>query len=441
VYILVVLTYGATAIWLNRGRITPAPNIGRILGAIGSGLIGLGGPLQYHGLFGRFFPESLLALGFIGACGAVFLFFRPVVEGVQRHGPDDAARARSIVEQWGTDTLSYFSLRDDKTYAFSPCGRAFLAYRYINGLAMVSGDPIGPPEACAELLADFVEDAHERSWMIAIVAGREDAAAMYAAEDLRPYYLGDEAVINPQTFSLEGRPIRKVRQSVHRLNKAGYSTELMSDADVDAALKAELEHVNRMWRKGMPERGFSMALGRLASTADPDCLLLVARDADKRVRGFLHLVPCFGPEPGYSLDAMRREPDTPNGLTEYLVCEATAALKERGAHRLSLNFAVFARLLSGDLPLSRLQRVQRWIVRRFNPYFQIESLLNFNAKFFPEWVPRCIYFEDVQSLPRIALSYLQLESFITLPFGFRLAPHPPDRVLKHHPSRQPPAPA
>jgi lysyl-tRNA synthetase, class II len=154
---------------------------------------------------------------------------------------------------------------------------------------------------------------------------------------------------------------------------------------------------------------------------------LLARDRHGVLRGYLHLVPCYGSETGYSLEAMRREPATPNGLTEFMIVRAASALREKGCTRLSLNFAVFARLLSDDIPLTWLQKIQRAVIRRLNPYFQLQSLLSFNAKFFPSWIPRCIYYEERQHLPRIAISYLQLESFVRLPFGPMVTARPPDR--------------
>ena len=53
--------------------------------------------------------------------------------------------------------------------------------------------------------------------------------------------IGDEAVVHPSTFSLEGRPIRKVRQSVHRLQAAGYSAAVLRPGELDGALRRALE--------------------------------------------------------------------------------------------------------------------------------------------------------------------------------------------------------
>jgi lysylphosphatidylglycerol synthetase-like protein (DUF2156 family) len=430
-YVLCTFGYGLIAIWFHRSRVVPSATPWRAVVSVAAGLIGTDGPLNYGGgLFAIFFPHSLLALGVVGLLGGLFLFFRPVVEGVRRHGADDLGRARGLVEAWGSDTLSYFALRSDKSFAFAEDGDAFIAYRYINGIAMMSGDPIGEPGACRRLLHDFVDDAHDRSWTVAVVAGREDLRPLYEAVGLHSYYLGDEAVIDPQLFNLEGRPIRKVRQSVHRLEKAGFTSVLLSDADATPELRSELDRVSSAWRKGTPERGFSMALGRVGSRSDPDCRILVLYDETSTVRGFLHMVPVYGDRPGFSLDAMRREPDVPNGATEFMICKAVEALRAEGPSRLSLNFAAFARLLSDDSALTRWEKIQRAVIKKFNPYFQIESLLTFNAKFFPAWVPRCIYYEERQRIPRIALSYLQLESFVRLPFGPALTGHPPDRRIR-----------
>ena len=52
---------------------------------------------------------------------------------------------------------------------------------------------------------------------------------------------------------------------------------------------------------------------------------------DERPAAFLRLVPCFGEDPGYSLDLMQRDPDSVNGITEFLIANAALALGERGS--------------------------------------------------------------------------------------------------------------
>ena len=156
--------------------------------------------------------------------------------------------------------------------------------------------------------------------------------------------MGDEAIVETASFSLEGRAVRKVRQSVARLEKAGYRAGLFDVVDLDDTTFAALERVSDAWRGGTAERGFSMALDALRRDDQEDTVVVIAQDAAGEVRGFLHFVPSYGRK-AMSLSLMRRERNTPNGLTEFMVVKSIELLRARGIEELSLNFAAFARFL------------------------------------------------------------------------------------------------
>jgi hypothetical protein len=66
---------------------------------------------------------------------------------------------------------------------------------------------------------------------------------------------------------------------------------------------------------------------------------------------------------------------------------------------------------------------ERYLDLIVNPYFQIKSLRDFNAKFDPRWAPRSIMVEDVGSMSRVGLLYASVEGFLNLPLvGRRLDP-------------------
>src|SRR5205085_11996979 len=133
---------------------------------------------------------------------------------------------------------------------------------------------------------------------------------------LHALYHGDEAVVDTATFALDGRAIRKVRQSVHRLVKAGYSARVLRPSAVDADLRRELHEITAAWRGEQPERGFAMALDSLFSLGDEDAVFVVGLDATGRARGFLHfaIAPAAA---ALSLSSMPRlSESTPNGFNE-----------------------------------------------------------------------------------------------------------------------------
>src|SRR5579884_888301 len=349
-------------------------------------------------------PAASLVLGF----RALFLWLRPIGERV-RQSVEEHRAARQLVETYGRDSLSFFALRRDKSYLFSPSRRAFLAYRVVVGAALVSGDPVGDETEFDELLAEFRRVAHARGWRVGILGACESQLPRYRRLGLRPIKIGDEAVLRPDAFSLEGRAIRKVRQSVSRLAKAGYRFRVVDVADAGPALRAQLDSVSAAWRGNQPERGFTMSMDELYA---PGTLVAVAEDAAGEVGGFLHLVPAPAAN-GYSLSTMRRRPGTTNGLMEFLIVEAITWARERDVRELSLNFCVFTDLLQPDGRGWR--RVARRTLLGLDRLFQLARLHAFNRKFFPDWRPRYLCVTRPSDLPRVGLAYLRVEQLLTPP--------------------------
>jgi lysyl-tRNA synthetase class 2 len=409
-----VVVYGTAAMWLNRLAADRPFSLGFDLHELGHGLLGLelGGSPHFAGSFGAWFPLSLLLIGAAGFLWVVEGWLAPWRYGVVQEDRERAV-ARSLVHAWGSDTLAPFVLRADKSYFFSEDESSFLAYRVVGGVAIVSGDPIGPREQGAALIARFAAYARRRDWRLAILGASEPWLPIYAAHGLRSLYHGDEAIVGTRTFSLEGRAIRKVRQSVNRLAGAGYRAEVLRPSQIDPDLRLVLEAVAAEWRGKAPERGFVMALDALSGLGDEDAVFVAGFAPDGRPDGFLH----FAISPAghaLSLSSMPRRHQTPNGFIEWLICEAIEWARASGHDYVSLNFSPFAALLAPEAQLTPAQQVQRRALLSLKGHFQLDNLLAFNRKFFPSWERRFIVYEHRRDLPRVGIAALAAEAY--LPF-------------------------
>jgi lysyl-tRNA synthetase class 2 len=279
---------------------------------------------------------------------------------------------------------------------------------------VVSSDPVGPPGHEPWILRDFLRHASARGWAVVVTAASERHLAAYEELGMRSLCIGNEAVVDPTTFTLEGRSMRKVRQSVHRLERRGYTVEVVRARELTAGLADELALVDMRWRTAQQRlQGFAMTLGRLwGADEDAASVYVVARGPDRRVTGFLHFVAY--PD-GLSLDAMRRMGGEPNGLNEALVSRALEHARELGLHEVSLNFAGFAHLMAADAALKRRQQLMRWVLQRAHGRFQLERLASFNRKFAPTWQPRYLVYGDRTHLPVAALRVLQAEAYVRPP--------------------------
>ena len=396
------------SVWLTAPESASAATVLRETGDL---ITWQAGPLTFRDETGGL-PFAVGLLGGAVLAAAAWTLFRPLAAPGSL--PDRRLRhaAGQLVRRYGSDTLAYFKLRRDQHYLFSPGRGAFLGYRIENGVMLVAGDPVGSAEEVGDAIGAACAFAELHGLRLAAVGVGERMLPVWQEAGLRPLYVGDEAVVDAGTFSLEGRAVRKVRQSVARLERAGYATETRPVAGLSADELERLEAVSALWRAGASERGFSMALDALRNEDAGDATVILARDADGAVRGFLHFVPAYGRRAS-SLSFMRRDPDTPNGLTEFLVVRAIEALRAQGVDEVSLNFAAFARWLHE--PRGRAERVLGRAVSLASRWFQIESLYRFNAKFFPRWEPRYLVYERLVDLPRVGLATLWVEGQLPKP--------------------------
>jgi lysyl-tRNA synthetase class 2 len=303
---------------------------------------------------------------------------------------------------------------------WSATGKSAIAFRDVNGVVLAGGDPLGDPEAWPGAITAFLDLAVSHGWTPAVLGCSERAGLVWVRETgFQALELGDEAIVDARAFSLEGRPMRNVRQMVNRIRREGYTTEILRVRDTTPELRREALADAASWRVGGTERGFSMATSRvLDADRDPDAVVAVAR-RDGVVEGLLQFVP-WGTD-GMSLDLMRRNPRADPGINELLIVDSLAAAPSLGIERVSLNFAMFRSTFErGErLGAGPVLRTWRRLLILANRWFQLESLYRFNDKFRPQWQPRYVVYPRVRDIVRVGVAMGQAEAFIVFPRFFR----------------------
>lgn len=380
------------------------------------GLVGISGPVVFlDPPDGDRAAVALVVLGAAVLLVAILVALAPA-GGPHRLDVQERARLHTMLDRWGSiDSLSYFALRDDRSVIFSPTGKAAVTYRVVGTVSLAAGDPLGDPEAWPGAIAAWLAEARSFGWVPAVLAASERGAEAFHRVGLDALELGDEAILHVSDFSLTGRSMRVVRQAVSRCDRAGLTVDCHRVADLDDETLAMVKARADQWREGAVERGFSMALGRLGDRADDRAVVVLCRDGAGQLRGLLHFVP-WGDD-GLSLDLMRRDRDSENGIVEHMVAGLMGATSELGVRRVSLNFAVFRSVFArGErLGAGPVLRVWRSVLLWASRFWQIESLYRANAKYQPEWVPRFVCFRSSADLPRVSVAALRAEAFLVAP--------------------------
>ena len=367
--------------------------------------IGESGTLQFHG-WAVLFPEILGLFAILGLFYMANLVLRSQREMLFQTEAEHS-RALELVQRYGSDSLAYFNVREDKNFFFHS-DEIFLAYRYMDGVAVMSGDPIGPAELVPVIMMEFQEYCFERGWRIINIGACAEYVRLYGDLGLKTICIGEEAVVNLDEFSLEGRRVKTLRHSVTKLTKMGITMEFQFNAGIPSHLKYELAEISAEWREGTPETGFSMGLGRLLHSEDENCLLAIAYDAESKPIGFLYMVPMY-PHLGYSLDITRTKIGATNGLVEFMMAKTALYLKERNYRVMTLHLCAVSQLYreEGDgKPVFWGEALGRAISYLGIPAI---SVYRFDRKFIPEWKRRFVIFQSLIDLPKIGVAALAAE--------------------------------
>jgi lysylphosphatidylglycerol synthetase-like protein (DUF2156 family) len=332
---------------------------------------------------------------------------------VQPSAPSgDAVRARAKVERDGDGPLSFMATWTGNRYWFTPDDTAVVAYRVIGGVAVTTGDPIGPPSARAAAVRGFTAWCEEQGWTPCWYAVTGPVADVLAEDGAHRLQVAVETWLPlGGRLAFTGRRWQDVRTAINRARRDGVEARWVTWSRAPLALREQVTRLSEEWlaTKGLPEMGFT--LGGLDELADDAVRCLLAVDRAGRVVGLTSWLPAHrdGQQVGWTLDVMRRVPDASPGVMDFLIATAALTFQEEGAEWVSLSGAPLA-LPAGAADRGGLARLLELAGRTMEPVYGFRSLLAFKAKFWPEHRALWLVYASPADLPRIAravsLAYL-----------------------------------
>ncbi|QRY78896.1 bifunctional lysylphosphatidylglycerol flippase/synthetase MprF [Pseudomonas sp. PDNC002] len=304
----------------------------------------------------------------------------PVIHEPTREELDTAAGILSGSEQ----PDGGLALSGDKALLFHEGNDAFLMYARRGRSLVALFDPIGPPQARAELIWQFRDlcDLHHARPVFYQV--RAENLPLYMDIGLTALKLGEEARVDLRRFDLEskGKEMKDLRYTWNRGQRDGLSLEFH---DAGQAPMDELRAISDAWLggKNVREKGFS--LGRFTPEYLRYFRVVVVRFQGRAV-AFANLLETASKELA-SIDLMRVAPDAPKLTMEFLMLGLILHYKESGHTRFSLGMVPLAGLQPRrGAPLT--QRLGALVFRRGEQFYNFQGLRRFKDKFQPDWEPR-----------------------------------------------------
>lgn len=356
--------------------------------------------------FGKFFINSIYTVGITTTLYALWMLLRPVI--FRTAAPDEERRrAQQIVEQYGHSSLARFTLLDDKSYYFSPSGKTVIAYVPKGRGAIALGDPIGPKEDLAEAILGFQQFCDRNDWQPAFYQTLPETLETYKSLGFQTLKIGEEAVVDLKTFTLEGKAGKNLRTSMNKFGKLGYSVQFYSPP-ISADLLQELRAISDQWLAHMEGAEKKFSLGWFDDDYLRDCEIAVVQNKAGQPVAFANIVPEYQTKEA-TIDLMRHQAEIERGTMDFLFVSMFQHFKALNYEGFNLGLAALSGV--GETGEStRMEKGMHYLYEHLNQFYNFQGLRAYKDKFHPHWESRYIVYPQLVALPNVAVALVRADS-------------------------------
>ncbi|MDJ0593908.1 MAG: phosphatidylglycerol lysyltransferase domain-containing protein [Pleurocapsa sp. MO_226.B13] len=347
------------------------------------------------------------------------MILRPVL--LQVGGTElERERALNIIKQHGRSSLAHFCLLPDKSYYFSPTGKTVIAYVPKGIGAIALGDPIGAAEDLKEAIIGYKEFCDRNDWDPAFYQTLPDNLDLYKSLGFKAVKIGEEAIVNLQTFTTQGKPGRNLRNSLNRFHKLGYQVKF-TKPPISNELLDRLKIISDRWLSEMQGSEKRFSLGWFDYNYLGNCELATVESQSGEIIAFTNIVPEYQLNE-VTIDLMRKLDNTEHGVMEFLFVSLFKHYQELNYDSFNLGLSALAGLKKN--PSSRLETGIDYLYKHLNRFYNFQGIHGFKDKFNPRWESRYLIYPSLAALPDVVVALIRADSGdceASRPKGYRYA--------------------
>ena len=339
---------------------------------------------SYHAAAARFLRAVLV----IGSTLMVFGLYR--LFGIARRVPampDEAETEdlQAVVNQ-ASQPQAWLALLRDKHILWNDDRTAFLMYGISGKQWVVMGEPVGAPEAALALCWQLREMASLSNARLSFYEFGPHLLPLMIDLGLRPFKVGEEAMIETANFDLAGKKGYGFRQTLKRFDTLGATFEVLQPGQFDTDMP-RLKMVSDAWLAAKRGREKRYSLGSFQEAYISAMPVAVVR-LQGQIMAFANLWPTHN-RSTLGIDLMRYDPASPASIMEYLFLRLIVYARDSGYARFSLGLAPLAGL--EVRPLSGAwHKIASVIYQLGGDIYNFEGLRAYKEKFKPVWEPRYV---------------------------------------------------
>ena len=297
------------------------------------------------------------------------------------------------------NSLTHLTYLGDKKVYWALNGEAMIPYAKFNDKIIVLSDPVVPRERLSDCIQEFQGYLDTYGYKASFFQVAEENLSIYHDNGYYFFKLGEEAVVNLETFNLVGSKKSAFRNILRRFEKDGFSFEIIEPPFTKEFLE-KIKGISDEWLGGRKEKSFSIGWFNEAYLKKAPIAILKDNNKDEII-AFVSLMYCYDGK-SIAIDLMRFKKKVPNSTMEFLFLSIILYFQEKGYKRFNLGEAPLSSV--GLTPGSHLlEKFARLVYNYGQVFYSFSGLRRFKQKFKPEWEAKYLAYSSFLSLPDILI--------------------------------------
>jgi phosphatidylglycerol lysyltransferase len=346
--------------------------------------------------FGRGFILSINIGGFLSMGFLLYTLVRPYVYRGNA-SEEELKQATSLLTRFGKSSLDYFKVYSDKMIFLAEGVDAFISYRVAGNYAVVLENPVaGNDEDLKTCISRFDRYCYENSLKNIYYRVPEESLPLYHEKGKKSMFIGQEAVVKLETFSLEGGSRKSLRNAINKIRDRGYKSTVHIPPIKDGVLQ-KMKSVSDEWLTYTERKEIVFSQGMFEWQELKQQTVITVENPEEKVIAFLNIVPDYTPS-GSTYDLMRKTADAPNGIMDFILIEMFNYLKSKEYKFVNLGFAPMSGLNDAH---SFKEKSMKFAYEKIRSFSQYKGLREFKDKYDPVWYNKYLVYDNDYDLIQV----------------------------------------
>lgn len=299
----------------------------------------------------------------------------------------------NIINNHEGSYVSHLAFTGDKSFFVNKDEDVFIMYRYTMNAVIVLGDPIGNKNKFNEILTDFYDQMYFLGYDIIFYQVQNKLLSLYHDYGNVFFKLGEEALIDLNSFSLSGKKKRGMRATYNKLESEGYQFEIINTPYSEEDLKM-LQTISDSWLGEKKEMNFSVGAFNLDYLNKAP--VAVIRNASNEIVGFCTLM-YTNYNQSISVDLIRWNKDIDISMMDAIYIHMLLWAKEEGYKQFNMGMATLSNVGLNKHAYLR-EKFAAKVFENMNSLYSFQGLRNYKQKYAPDWEPRFLVYRKYSSL-------------------------------------------